>query len=155
LGALWRARAKGLPAEEGWHPRDIWSLSWMLGASIGALVLSLLPLWLALFAWTDVVVFRVSSAVAFAYIGVFACVMAWRGRRLTLRGYPPRVPFFPSAILGLLGVSVIATGAGAAGFLHASLVPAYVGSLIALLVVSALVLAIFLVLLARASQQAP
>jgi hypothetical protein len=31
-------------APDGWHPRDIWSLSWMLGASIGALILALLPL---------------------------------------------------------------------------------------------------------------
>ncbi|BCT92925.1 hypothetical protein LYSHEL_19480 [Lysobacter helvus] len=138
---------------EGWHPRDIWSLSWMLGASIGALVLGLLPAWLALFDWTTLRVYRVASVVAFAYISVLGGVMAWRGRRLTLRGFPPRVKFFPSAIFALLGVSAIATGAGAAGSLQASIVPAYVGSLIALLVVSALVLAIFLVLLARAAQQ--
>lgn len=36
-------------APEGWQPRDTWSLSWMLGASIGALILALLPQWLTLF----------------------------------------------------------------------------------------------------------
>ncbi len=51
-------------APDGWYPRDIWSLSWMFGASIGALVLSLLPLWLNLFGWSDETVYRTSSAVA-------------------------------------------------------------------------------------------
>jgi hypothetical protein len=142
-------------AAEGWHPRDLWSLSWMLGASIGALVLGLLPLWLSLFHWPGDLAYRVSCSVAFVYIATFGCVMVWRGRRLTRRGYPPRVRFFPSVIGVLLGVSAVATGAGAIGWLRASLVPAYVGSLIALLVVSALVLAIFLVLLARSAQQKP
>jgi hypothetical protein len=142
-------------APDGWHPRDIWSLSWMLGASIGALILALLPLWLALFGWSDDFVYRTSSAFAFWYIGTFACVMAWTGRRLTLKGYPPRVPVFPAAITLLLGVAAAAVAAGAAGWLHAAVVPAYVGSLIALLVASALVLAVFLVLLARLAQRRP
>ena len=53
----------------------------------------------------------------------------------------------------LLVVATLATGAGAAGWLRLALVPAYVGSLLALLLVSALVLAIFLVLLARSAQR--
>lgn len=139
---------------EGWHPRDIWSLSWMLGASIGALVLSLLPLWFALFGWSDELVFRASSAVALLYIGTFLCVMAWTGRRLTLNGYPPRVPYFPALVALLLGLSTIGVAAGAAGWLRVSAVAAYVGSLIALLAASVLVLAVHLVLLARLARRA-
>ena len=86
-------------APEGWHPRDIWSLSWMLGASVGALVLGLLPLW--------------------------------------------------------LGLCTLALGAGAAGLLGDALVGTYVGSLVALLVASVSVLAVFLVLLARLAQDRP
>jgi hypothetical protein len=106
---------------DGWYPRDIWSLSWMLGTSIGA----------------------------------FVVLMAWQGRRLTRSGHPPRVPYFPSAIVLLLGAASAVTGAGAAGWLHASVVPAYVGTLIALLLASALALAVFLVLLSRMTRRGP
>jgi len=138
---------------EGWHPRDIWSLAWMLGASVGALILALLPPWLMLVRGTEASAYQWSSAVACAYMTVFGCAMAWRGWQLTRGGYPPRVPLIPSAIGLLLVVATLATGAGAAGWLRLSLVPAYVGSLLALLLVSALVLAIFLVLLARSAQR--
>jgi hypothetical protein len=124
----------------------------MLGASIGALILALLPLWLTLFRWSDDVVYRASSAVAFLYIGTFVGVMVWAGRRLTLRGHPPRVPFFPAAIALLLGFSAVGVAAGAAGWLHESVAAAYVGSLFALLIASVLVLAVFLILLARLAQ---
>ena len=139
-------------APEGWHPRDIWSLSWMLGASIGALVLALLPLWLALFGWSEELVFRASSAFAFLFVGTFVCVMVWAGRRLTLKGHPPRVPFFPTAITLLLGAAAAMAGAGAAGLWQQRVAPFYVGTLIALLMASALVLAVFLILLARLTQ---
>ena len=134
---------------DGWHPRDIWSLSWMLGASIGALALALLPLWLALFGGSDESVYRISSAVAALGIGTFVVVMAWTGHRLTRTGHPPRVPYFPAAIALLLGGASVVTAAGAAGWLRGYIVPAYVGTLIALLLASAFVLAVFLVLLAR------
>jgi hypothetical protein len=134
---------------DGWHPRDIWSLSWMLGASIGALALALLPLWLALFGGSDESVYRISSAVAALGIGAFVVVMAWTGRRLTRAGHPPRVPYFPAAIALLLGGASVVTAAGALGWLGDFLVAAYVGTLIALLLASAFVLAVFLVLLAR------
>lgn len=75
-------------SHDGWHPRDIWSLSWMLGASIGALV---------------------------------------------------------------LGGSAVAAAAAAAGWLPRSVIPVYVGCLIALLIASVLVLTIFLMLLARST----
>ena len=139
-------------APEGWHPRDIWSLSWMLGASIGALVLALLPLWLALFGWSEELVYRVSSCLAFLFIGTFVCVMLWAGRRLTLKGHPPRVPYFPATIALLLGVATTVAGAGAVGWLQQRVAPLYVGALIALLLASALVLAVFLILLARSAQ---
>lgn len=140
-------------APDGWYPRDIWSLSWMLGASIGALVLSLLPLWLSLFAWPDETVYRISSAVAAVSIGSFVGVMAWTGGRLTRAGHPPRVRYFPPTIVTLLGLTSIVMAAGAAGGLHGSLTAAYVGTLIALLLASVLVLAVFLVLLARMTQR--
>ncbi len=140
-------------APDGWHPRDIWSLSWMLGAGIGALILALLPRWLTLFHWSDDLVYRASSAVASVYIGTLVCVMAWAGRQLTVRGHAPRVPVFPTAIALLLGFSALATAAGAAGWLGETVAPVYAGSLMALLVASVLVLAVFVVLLARTAQQ--
>lgn len=140
-------------APEGWHPRDIWSLSWMLGASIGALILALLPLWLALFGWSDERVFQTSSAFAFVYIGTFVGVMTWTGHRLTIKGHPPRVPLFPTAIALLLGASAAVAGAGAAGWLNQPVAPVYVGTLIALLLASSLVLAVFLILLAQSTQR--
>jgi hypothetical protein len=136
-------------APEGWHARDIWSLSWMLGASIGALMLALLPLWLTLFKWSYDLTYRTSSVAAFLYIAMFLCIMLLTGRRLTRSGHPPRVRYFTSVVVLLLGVSTVSVGAGAAGWLHGSVAPAYVGSLITLLVVSAMVLAVYLVLLSR------
>ena len=140
-------------APEGWHPRDIWSLSWMLGASIGALSLGLLPLWLGLFGGSEESVYRIASAAAALYTGTLVGVLAWTGHRLTVRGYPPRVPYFPYAIVLLLGFSAMATALAAAGWLPGVVVPVYVGSLIALLMASVLVLAVFLILLARLTQQ--
>ncbi len=140
-------------APEGWHPRDIWSLFWMFGASIGALVLALLPLWLALFRWPEALVYRTSSAVAFLYIAVLVCAMVRTSQRLTRKGFPPRIPWFPSTVVLLLIASAAGVAAGAAGWLHGAVVPAYVGSLIALLLVSAMVLAVFLILLARSAQR--
>ena len=70
-----------------------------------------------------------------------------------MRGHPPRVPIFPTAIALLLGFSALATAAGAAGWLDGTVAPVYVGSLMALLVASVLVLAVFLVLLARIAQR--
>jgi hypothetical protein len=74
---------------------------------------------------------------------------------LTRRGYPPRIPVFPAAVTLVLGVSALAVAVGAAGFLGPSIQLVYVGSLIALLVVSILALAIFLVLLARSTLHEP
>jgi len=63
-----------------WHPRDIWSLSWMLGSSVGALLLALLPPWLALAGGaTDEQVYRVSCAGSAVAIGSFAIAMSLAG----------------------------------------------------------------------------
>jgi hypothetical protein len=90
-----------------WHPRDIWSLSWMLGSSVGALLLALLPLWLALAGDTDEHVYRVSCAASAVAIGSFAIAMSLAGRRLTRRGFPRRVPGVPSALFLLLACAAI------------------------------------------------
>ena len=140
-------------APEGWHPRDVWSLSWMLGASIGALLFALLPAWLALFGMDDARAYRIASALACAFTASFVGVMATSGRRLTRRGFPPRVKGFPALLVLVLAIAAIATGATAVGAWPHALVAIYVGALLALLFASALVLAIFLVLLARAARR--
>jgi hypothetical protein len=121
----------------------------MFGSSIGALLLAFLPLWLALFEWPEEFVYRTSSAIAAVYIGTFVGVMVRTGLQLTRTGYPPRVPWFPSTVTLLLVVSTVCVAAGAVGWLRGSVAATYVGSLIALLLVSAMVLAVFLILLAR------
>ena len=140
-------------APEGWHPRDVWSLSWMLGASIGALLFALLPAWLALFGREEAGVFRIASALLCAFTASFVGVMANSGRRLTRSGYPPRVKGFPALLVIVLSVAALTTGAAAFGAFPDSLVAVYVGALLALLFASALVLAIFLVLLARTARR--
>lgn len=59
------------------------------------------------------------------------------------------------ALVLLLGGSAIVAAAGAAGWLRESVVPAYIGHLIALLLAAVMVLAVFLVLLARMTQRTP
>jgi hypothetical protein len=134
---------------EGWHPRDIWSLAWMLGTSMGALMLALLPMWLSLFDWPDARVYRIASAIAGLYTFVLVGVLARAGRRLTRNGYPPRVKFFPFLLTSVLFVAASAAAIGALGGWGDALVAAYAGVIVALLLDSVLVLAIFLVLLAR------
>lgn len=79
--------------------------------------------------------------------------MGWTGRRLTRAGHPPRVRYFPATIILLLGLTSLVMAAGAAGGLRGSIVAAYVGTLITPLLASVLVLAVFLVLLARMTQR--
>jgi len=131
-----------------WHPRDIWSLSWMLGASVGALLLALLPLWLAL-AEGPTEVYRIACAIAAACMGGFALAMSLAGRRLARRGFPRRVPGVPTALFLLLACATIVDALGAVGRLGDWLAFAYVGSLLALLVAAVLALCVFLILLAR------
>ena len=136
-------------APEGWHPRDIWSLAWMLGTSMGALMFALLPMWLSLFDWPEANVYRLSSAALGLYALVLVSVLARAGRRLTREGFPPRVPLFPLVLVSLMGVAAGAGWGGALGAWGDSLVAVYAGCIVALLLASVLVLAIFLVLLAR------
>jgi hypothetical protein len=133
-----------------WHPRDIWSLSWMLGSSVGALLLALLPPWLALAGGaTDEHVYRVSCAGSAVAIGSFAIAMSLAGRRLTRRGFPRRVPAVPTTLFVLLGGAGLIDALGAAGAWGDRLAFAYVGSLMVLLVAAVLALCVFLILLAR------
>ena len=142
-------------APEGWHPRDPWSLSWMLATSIGALLLALLPLWLGLFPLETDSVYRISCAVACVYTGVLVVVRAIAGRRLTRAGFPPRVPYFQLTLTCLLTVAAIATGIGVFGVWGDAIVPVFAGALFILLLASVLVLAIFLILLARTFDHTP
>jgi hypothetical protein len=135
-----------------WHPRDIWSLSWMLGSSVGALLLALLPLWLALAGDTDEHVYRVSCAASAVAIGSFAIAMSLAGRRLTRRGFPRRVPAVPTTLFLLLGGAGLIDALGAAGAWGDRLAFAYVGSLMVLLVAAVLALCVFLILLARTAR---
>jgi hypothetical protein len=139
-------------APEGWHPRDIWSLAWMLGTSMGALMFALLPMWLALFEWNDTGMHRLASALLAAYTLLLLFVQVRSGRRLTRTGFPPRVPFFPFALTSLLACAAIASTLGALGAWGQATAAVYAGSILALLLASVLVLAIFVVLLARATR---
>src|SRR3982751_5950447 len=55
-----------------WHRRDIWSLSWMFGSSLGALFLTLLPLLLISFRLHAGLVWTVASLAMCAFMIVFA-----------------------------------------------------------------------------------
>jgi hypothetical protein len=136
-----------------WHPRDIWSMSWMLGMSVGALLLGLLPPWLALSGAPEAEVYRLSGAVAVMYLGLFGLATAIAGRRLTLRGFPPRVPGFPTVLFSLLAIAAIADLAAAFRLFGQRPAFAYVGSLVVMLLAAVAALCVFLVLLARKTKR--
>ena len=140
-------------ATSDWHPRDIWSLSWMLGTSIGALMLALLPVWLVLAGVEEGAAFRAASGVACVYLGLLLTAMSIAGRRLTRRGYPPRVPYFPPMLFLLLGLAAAVDAWAVADVSTQLRVAAYVGSLILLLLAALLALCVFLVLLARTTRR--
>jgi len=93
-----------------WHRRDIWSLSWMFGSSLGALFLTLLPLLLISFRLHAGPVWTVANLAMCAFMIVFAVVMALSGRRLTRLGHQPRVRYFPAAATFLLLVCGLLSG---------------------------------------------
>jgi hypothetical protein len=132
-----------------WHPRDMWSLSWMFGTSLGALFLALLPLLLGYFRLRDGVIWTSASLVLSIFMVVFAVTMAVSGRRLTRLGHRPRVRYFPMAATGLLLMCGLLSGLGAAGVFPRVMTAFYALGLIACLLVSALSLVVFLVVLAR------
>lgn len=137
---------RSTPASD-WHPRDTWSLSWMLGTSLGALFLALFPLLLVSFDFREAVIWQTADLMAGAYMIIFAAVMILSGRRLTKLGHRPRVHFFPPAASMLLLLCGIfcwiagLMGRGAFGF--------FILGLIACLFVSALSVVVFLTVLAR------
>jgi hypothetical protein len=132
-----------------WHPRDIWSLAWMFGTSLGALFMALLPLLLVFFRLRDGLVWTVASLVMFVFTIVFSVAMALSGRRLTRSGHRPRVRYFPMAATLLLLMCGFLSGLGGAGIFPQARIGFFVLGLIACLLVSALSLVVFLVVLAR------
>src|SRR6266480_3099671 len=61
-----------------WHPRDVWSLSWMFGTSLGALFIALLPLLLGSFRLPDGLVWTVASLVMGLFmivLGLIVCLL--------------------------------------------------------------------------------
>jgi hypothetical protein len=132
-----------------WHPRDIWSLSWMFGTSLGALFMALLPLLLAFFRLPDGLVWTVASLVMGFFMIVFGVAMALSGRRLTRLGHRPRVRYFPMAATFLLLMCGLLSGLGGAGIFPDARIGFFVLGLVACLLVSALSLVVFLVVLAR------
>lgn len=134
-------------AASSWHPRDIWSLSWMLGASMGALFIALLPILLTALGVAEQSTWMVTSFVVFTFMTFWATLMAVYDRRLKTRGYPPRVRYFPTLaftlFMGCGGLALLAT----IGVLPR--VGIVMLGLIASLFAAALALVVFLVVLAR------
>jgi hypothetical protein len=141
---------RGAPPS-AWLPRDIWSLSWMFGTSLGTLFMALLPLLLAFFHLQVGLIWRVASLVMCAFMIIFAMAMALSGRRLTRLGHRPRVRYFPIGATLLLLVCGFLSGLGGTGVFPQARTGFFALGLIACLLVSALSLVVFLVVLARAA----
>lgn len=141
---------RGAPSS-AWHPRDIWSLSWMFGTSLGALFMALLPLLFAFFRLRDGLVWTLASLAMCAFMIVFGVAMALSGRRLTRLGHRPRVRYFPMAATFLLLICGCLSGLGGTGIFPHMTIGFFAFGLIACLLVSALSLVVFLVVLARAT----
>ena len=142
---------RGAPPS-AWHLRDIWSLSWMFGTSLGALFMALLPLALTSFRLRDHLVWTVAGLVMSALMIVFAVSMALSGRRLTRLGHGPRVRYFPTAATVLLLICGCLAGLGAAGIFSEARIGLFVAGLIACLLVASLSLVVFLIVFARTAQ---
>jgi hypothetical protein len=63
-----------------WHARDTWSLAWMLGTSLGALFLALLPLLLESFGLSKGFLWMLATMIMSGAMLVFASAMALAGR---------------------------------------------------------------------------
>jgi hypothetical protein len=136
-------------ASATWQPRDIWSLSWMLGASIGALFMALLPPLLSLFALSEAQTWRMASLVMALFMISLATSMAVYDRRLTRQGHLARVRYFPSLVFSLFMICGGLALAVAGGWLQDLRIAILVLGLVASLMASALALVVFLVILAR------
>src|SRR5215211_1704380 len=77
-----------------WHARDIWSLAWMLGTSLGALFLALLPLLFSVFRLNETFLWTLATLVMAVFMLVFGLAMALSGLRLTRLGHRARVRYF-------------------------------------------------------------
>jgi hypothetical protein len=136
----------------GWSTRDLWSLAWMFGASIGALFLALLPILLFFLRLRTGIVWMLATLLMAAFTVVFALTMAFSCRKLSRLGEPPRVRYFSTAAtLLLLGCGCLA-GLAALGMFGQAAVGVFVLGLMACLLVSALALVVFLLIFARSAK---
>ena len=136
----------------GWSARDLWSLAWMFGASLGALFLALLPNLLFFLRLRTEIVWVLASLLMAAFLVVFALTMAFASRKLSRLGEPPRVRYFSTAAtLLLLGCGCLA-GFAALGIFGQAAVGVFVLGLMACLLVSALALVVFLLIFARTAK---
>jgi len=137
---------------EGWSTRDIWSLAWMFGTSLGTLFLALLPILLFLLRLGPEAVSTVASLLMAAFMVVFATSMALSSRKLSKLGEPPRVRYFSAAATLLLLTCGCLAGFGALGTFGQAAMGVFVLGLTACLLVSALALVVFLTLFARGAK---
>ena len=145
---------RGAPSAR-WHARDVWSLAWMLGTSLGALFLALLPLLFGLFRLNQTLLWRFGTLVMAVFMLGFGLAMALSGLRLTRLGHQARVRYFPTLATGsVMGVGLF-VGATAVGMRPDLRIGLYATGLITCLLVSALSLVVFLVVLARAARPMP
>jgi ammonia channel protein AmtB len=98
-------------------------------------------------------VYRLSGAVGFMFLALFGLATAISGRRLTRRGFPPRVPGFPTVLFSLLAIAAIADLVAALQLFGQRAAFAYVGSLVVMLLAAVAALCVFLVLLARKTKR--
>jgi hypothetical protein len=133
----------------GWSKRDMWSLGWMFGASVGSLFLALLPVLLFFLRFPTEVVWMLASLLMAAFMVVCALTMALFCRRLSRLGEPPRVRYFSTAATSLLLGCGCLAGLGAMGRFGQAAVGVFVLGLMACLLVSALALVVFLMIFAR------
>jgi hypothetical protein len=136
----------------GWHARDTWSLAWMLGTSLGALFLALLPLVLTSFGLSEGSSWTLATMIMSGAMLLFAFAMALTGRRLTRGGHRPRVRYFPTVATCLVATVGLTAGFAAIGVLPHAKVGLFTVGLVTLLLVSALSLVVFLIVLARATR---
>ena len=134
-----------------WHPRDIWSLSAMFGASLGALFMALLPMVLTFLRVREGMVWTVANLVMCVFLVGFALALAVSGRRLSKLGHRPRVRYFPAVTTSLLVVAGLLSGLAGLGIFSHSRIGFVVLGLMGCLLISALSLVVFLVILARSA----
>jgi len=136
----------------GWSARDIWSLAWMFGASLGALFLALLPILLFFLRLQPEVACLVASVLMAAFLVAFAVTMAFSSRKLSKFGEPPRVRYFSTGATSLLLACGCLEGFGALGTFGQAAPGVFVLGLMACLLVSALALVVFLTIFARGTK---